>query len=392
MEDKMTKKITAILRSCWFIVVILCLYILFSKNNDASAAISTSTKAFTNNPFPSPATEYFMTLDLLQNHNVFLPLVMKPYFDLSYYMATTADSYGLGYKRGQQYEAQSVAQNGVVILDFGSPFYYNGNYGTMLFDYTTVIYTPQIKSAVMIFSQGFWNGLGSDYESLLTIIVGTNSTGYHVTQEHGEAWGTMINELNTWLVSQGYNSQIAIVGGSDMETNFRAPSEARAWVDGYSSTGSYPVYNYGNASGCPHDYPPTEPEHQSGIVARQCDVQGWTQQDVYYVSWGSIRAFPFPEIYNTQWVNAQQWYRIALYKNLVYGSTMEFRGSLAQFIACEQERDPITGQLPPDCIGTNNTVEAAHTQLLEWLSSDPYGRVRAPLQWKSDIMWYEGIP
>jgi hypothetical protein len=187
----------------------------------------------------------------------------------------------------------------VVILDFGSPVYSGGIYGTMLFDYTTVLYIPQIKGAVMAFSQGFWNGLGTDYESFLTIVVGSNSSGNHVTENHGEAWGTMINELNNWLIYQGYHSQIAIVGGSDMETNFREPSEARAWVDGYSSTGSYPVYNYGNASGCPLDYPPTEPEHQSNILAQQCDVQGWTQEDVLNVSWGSLYAFPFPEIYNT---------------------------------------------------------------------------------------------
>jgi hypothetical protein len=152
------------------------------------------------------------------------------------------------------------------------------------------------------------------------------------------------------------------------------------------------VYNYGNASGCPLDYPPTEPEYQSGIVARQCDVQGWTQDDVYYVSWGSFRAYPFPEIYNTQEANAKQWYRIALFKNLVYGSRMEIKGSLAQYTACEQRRDPITGQLPSDCIGANNTAETAHAQLLEWLSSDPYDRVVESLRWQSDIMWYEGIP
>ena len=71
---------------------------------------------------------------------------------------------------------------------------------------------------------------------------------------------------------------------------------------------------------------------------------------------------------------------------------MEFRGSLSQYTACDQGRDPITGQLPPDCIGANNTVEDAHKQLLEWLKSDPYDRVKEPLQWKTDIMWYEGIP
>ena len=394
----MAKSNIRILISYCSIVALLCLFELFSNIKNASATNLTEvpTRILTNkiisNLYPQTGFELLTNAFPFQNYKVFLPLIINPYIDMSYYIASTGDSYGLGYKRGQQYEAQPVTQYGVVILDFGSPYYYNGNYGTTLFDYSTEIYTPQIKSSVMIYSQGFWTGLGSDYESFLTIIVGTNSSGYHVTQEHGAAWGVMINELNNWLVSQGFNNQIRIVGGSDMETNFRAPSEARAWVDGYSSTGLYPVYNYGNASGCPLDYPPTEPKYQAGIIARQCDTQGWTQQDVYHVSWGSTQAYPFPEVYNTQEANAQQWYRIALYTNLVYSDVMEFRGSLAQFTACEQRRDPVSGQLPPDCIGTNNTPEEAHSQLLEWLSSDPYDRVREPLQWKTDIMWYEGVP
>lgn len=350
----MTKKIHMTICSYGFFVILLCLLGLFSDVSHVSAGsltptripirilagtlTTTPTRTFTSNSYPPPGTVSDVTLDPSQNNKVFLPLVMKPYLDMSFYMTTTTDVYGLGFKRGQQYETQTTTQNGVVILDFGCPFYYDGNYGAMLFDYNTVIFIPQIKGAVEIFSQGFWNGLGSDYESFLTIVVGTNSTGYHVTHEHGEVWGVMINELNSWLVSQGYNGQIVIVGGNDMETNFRSPSEARAWVDGYSSTGIYPVYNYGDASGCPLYYPSTEPEYQSGIVAQQCDAQGWTQEDVYYVSWGSLRAYPFPEIYNTQGANAQQWFRIALYKNLVYGSTMEFRGSLAQYTACEDGR------------------------------------------------------
>jgi hypothetical protein len=327
-----------------------------------------------------------------QDNDIFLPLVVKPYTDMSYYLRNTINIYGLGVERGQQYEAKQSSQNGVVIFDYGSPYSYNGNYGTTLFDYTTVIDIPQIKASIMAFSDGFWFGLGFDYDSFLTIIIGTNSSGYYVTKEHGEAWGIMINELNDWLISKGYNNQIRIVGGNDMETNFRDPSEAIAWVDGYSTTGFFPVYNFGNASGCPLNYPPTEPEYQYGIIPLQCDVEGWTQEDVYHVSWGSFRAYPFPEIYNTTGANAQQWYRIALYKNLVHIGIMEFNGSLAQFTACEQLRDPVTGQLPIDCIGTNNTAEEAHKQLQDWLNSDPYGRVEENLVWSTDIMWYEGVP
>ncbi|GAB4579768.1 MAG: hypothetical protein Fur0022_25070 [Anaerolineales bacterium] len=319
---------------------------------------------------------------------------------MSYYIVTTDNLYGLGYKRGQEYEAQSVSQNGIVILDFGNPYHYNGNYGVILLDYynwPVVKFLFEIKDASKQFAEGFWYGLGVDNASFLTIVVGTNNSGSHVTQGHGESWGIMINELNTWLANQGYDGQIKFVGGNDIETtwDFGPPNEAWAWVDGYSSTASSVslLYNYGAANGCPENYPPTEPEvqYQWNIDPQECptenwppNVEKWDQEDVYHVSWGSLRAYPFPEIYNTLGANAQQWYRIALYAKFEHGTTMEFRGTLSQFTACLQEPDP--------CYQTNNTAEAGHTQLYAWLSSDPYNRVKEPLYWISDLMWYYGNP
>jgi hypothetical protein len=198
----------------------------------------------------------------------------------------------------------------------------------------------------------------------------------------------MVNELNSWLIQQQYTSQIGFSGGSDMETNFRDPSEAREWASGYSSTAAYRLYNFGNASGCPLDYPPTEPKKPTDIEAQPCDTKGWTQADVLYVSWQSGKSWPLPEIYNTTGANAQQWYRIALYNYAIFDGRMHFEGTLSQFEACEQHRDPITGDLSPDCVGTSNTAQRAHHQLLMLLSSDPYDRVYEPLYWVSDIMWY----
>ena len=186
----MTNKNMVILHPYCLLIIMLCLLGLLSKIHNPYASTSapimirtsvaalintslrtlmkTSTKILTGTPtrtftriptindnkvynitfsdtlYSPPEIEYSIHMEPIQEYKVFLPLVMRPYFDMSYYMVTTSDSYGLGYKRGQQYEAQTTTQNGVVILDFGSPFYYNGNYGTLLFDYTTVIYRPQI--------------------------------------------------------------------------------------------------------------------------------------------------------------------------------------------------------------------------------------------------------
>jgi hypothetical protein len=348
---------------------------------------NTPTNTSTGILYPPPATDSYVTPNAYYPFSIFLPLINQgPYYDMSYYITTTDNFFTLGLNRGLEYEAQILANNGVVILDFGSPFYYNGYYGTMLFDYATVLYTDQIKQAVMDYSLGFWVGLGSDFESMITIIVGTNSSGYHVSMAHGEAWGIMINELNDWLINQGYSGQIAIMGGSDMETNFRPPSEAVAWVDGYSGVGNYVFYNYGNAAGCPLDYPPTEPEYQYPIDTRYCEAFGWTQETIYWTSWGSYRAFPFPEIYSHDEANAQQWYRIALYSFLKHNRIMWFYGTLGEYEACKQLGFPDT------CNQIDNSADEAHRQLLAWLSSDPYDRVREPLQWSSDIMWYTGIP
>ena len=56
-------------------------------------------------------------------YKVYLPLVMNPITDMNYYLVSTDNMYALGKKRGQQYQRQHGAHNGVVILDFGMPYY-----------------------------------------------------------------------------------------------------------------------------------------------------------------------------------------------------------------------------------------------------------------------------
>jgi hypothetical protein len=347
----------------------------------------TSTSAFI--PYPPPPTVSNITPNPNLFYEAYLPAIYSPpYVDLSYYITTLSDLYYLGNVRGYAYWSHSAADNGVVILDFGSPRIINGEFGTWLYDYATIVNIGQIMDAVKEYATGFYYGLGNDYESFLTIIVGTNSSGYYVSSGHGIAWANMINDLNTWLINNGYNSQIAIRGGIDIEPGFGYPQDAIDWTDGYSSIGTYEFYNFGSADDCPEYYPPTDPQYQYGIDPENCLITPdwtWTQQHIFHVSWESLKAFPFPEIYRNDEKNARQWYRIALYSYFHY-RTMTFFGTLTTYEACKR------AGFPPECDDIDNPPEEGHRQLLFYLSNDPYDRVREPLNWITDIMWYVGIP
>lgn len=113
---------------------------------------------------------------------------------------------------------------------------------------------------------------------------------------------------------------------------------------------------------------------------------GWTLEDIWYVSWGAPPAYPLPEIYRTDGVNADQWYRVALYGVNTHSQLMHFRGSLTQWNACEENRrwDPnaciIFGN-----IRTDNRPEDGYLQLYNALNADP--RTAQVMPWSSDISW-----
>jgi hypothetical protein len=309
--------------------------------------------------------------------------------DMNFYVASVVNFYDLGKMRGQSYCYSD--HNGVVILDFGNPEFINGNFGTMLFDHNTHLTIQDIRSAVWSFIGGYFEGVNYDLynPSFLTIIVGTNSSGYvgYITREHGEAWRDMVIQLNSWLRETGLSSIMYVAGGSDMESDFGFPPVyAKNWVDGYSDNNDFKLYNYGNAN-CPWDYPYTEPQYQDNVTAGQC-TNGWDQEVVFYVSSGvSNNAFPFPEIYEAQFhANASQWYRIALLAIFNHDVFMDFNATLSEYSRCRE--------LPPgECYDIDNSPMMAHNQLLTELSSDPYQyRFTDPSGWITDIMTFVGTP
>jgi len=416
----MTKKTTAILRSCCLIIVLLCLFGLFSSVNNASAATptptrtrtptatptrtptrtptktptQTPTKTSTNEPYPPPATQYPMTPDPLQSEKIFMPLVLKefpPYPTLSYYMWTTYDVYGLGCSTGSRLANRPGAQDGFVFLDYGKP-YQNDQavLGTKLYD-QIFISTSDIASSVVVFALGFYNCTTND---TIKIAVGTNSSGGTVTDViatiHGEAWANMIIEINNRFADYpGLPDRVLAVGGINIEPNFNPAYIARHWLSGYNSVMGHSIlYVIASADECPLDYPPEEPETGT-YPAGNCGYD-WTQEDIYYVTWGASSSWPYPEIYNTIGANADQWYRIGLYSKLSHGTRMTFRGAMTQLAACQQLREEFPGI--PQCVGIDNDPATGFNQLYNRINSDKYQRITNRMVWSTDIKKYKGTP
>jgi hypothetical protein len=156
-----------------------------------------------------------------------------------------------------------------------------------------------------------------------------------------------------------------------MELDWNTPANTRAWVDGYASAyqGTAWLYNYGDCGRCRSDGV-ILPVPGSGANS------GWTQEDVWYISWGAGPAWAIPEIYNTLGTNARQWQNIVLYSRVNHGSPMGIKGTLTQWQACQDR---------PPCAGTNNTPDQGWSQLWNALNADP--RTAQDVPWSTDITW-----
>jgi hypothetical protein len=353
----------------------------------------------------------------------------------SYYIETLDNMYDLGKKRGIDHSSLSTPISDVVILHFGNPQEYSSPggtiYGVMLFDYSTYTFMANVETAVQQYVIGYLEGSSSNRSSTLTVIVSTNTSGYWINSNTGQAWGELIygsnssSGLRNWLSSQPDGpTHVLIYGGVDIEPgNFslwRDPTPVLSWLIGfahnYENENAYHrLYNFGTAGGCQVDYPTTEPQYQPNVYPGDCDLvtiddEGinkylWTQGDIYRFSNGPAIMnaypviYPIPEIYTLPSTyepygrNAAQWYRIALYNNLLNGETMYFSGVLTQQQACDDRKSENGGVMPSDCLTAYNSSSEAKLLFTTQLASDPYYRTIAfGMNWATDIGYFKGTP
>jgi hypothetical protein len=265
--------------------------------------------------------------------------------------------------------AGSAEPESVVILDYARPRQWTGPDGQTV--YGASIWnledrypnTRQIAASARSLMEGYVECTPrGDSSPRLLVVVGTSNHGRQVTPEHGRAWAAMVNDLGDYLRIGRLADRVAVAGGSDMELAYNTPAVTRAWVDAYHDVGQWPLVNFGDAAGCP----------TRGTTARpgRCD-DGWTQEDIWYVSWGSPLARAMPQIYATAGGNAAAWQQLVLYATLAHPAhpPMRIDAVLTQRQAVEQVcRDTPSAH---GCWGVENTPEQGWLQLSARLIADP---------------------
>ena len=231
-----------------------------------------------------------------------------PHVSQSIYVTTTSTStaYNQGYSQGHADATVYPYENSEVILDFGGMN--AANTGTIFITNNGSGATyAQIRAYAEQYALGYYTGASQnrDVKSVLSLAISTNNSAYQVDQAGGATWAnSVVDPVQTWVTNQGLGYQVSPEAGNDMEPSYHGPADTIAWVTGYQNaagTANDFVLNYGSADGC----------SWTSYNNTNCN-NGWTQGDVYKVSWGLTSAYAMPEIYydpscSVSGVMARQW-------------------------------------------------------------------------------------
>lgn len=169
---------------------------------------------------------------------------------------------------------------GLIILDWGQPVYLGNNvYGTYDFgghdDSDTAI-----LHAVANFAQGVWYCRTSSTDIALAIAESNyySDNAIPLTSAawfaDGWQWGMIVNNLQSFLVSNHYNTVVGANGAGDLEVEWANFSLTSSMVNGYNNITSHVYFDFGD------------------------DSPGWwSNYQVWYVAYGARDNLPLPEIY-----------------------------------------------------------------------------------------------
>jgi hypothetical protein len=293
-----------------------------------------------------------------------------PKWSRSYYVSTTNPTtwYDLGCDLGRSVEAGARPKDAVAFLHFGRPTYLSSvkRYGTVTFTPDPNQTTRTLRvNVIQWYGDGYW--ACSPLKTQLTIVATTSNQGSGVTRAHGVAWANMVDAANAYFnKNPSVSSQVKAYGGTDIELSWNTPAVTTRWVEGYASAGSWDYYVDGDAAGCP-------PE--GGV----CNG-GWTNADVRSANWGNRFAWPVPQIYREDGVQAEQWQRFSAYSASTFGSPFTFRGAMTQFWACVDIGSTCGGPTP-----TKNSPGQGWLQL--YTAINAHTSTKGNVRYSTDVRW-----
>ncbi len=193
--------------------------------------------------------------------------------------------------------------SGLVFLSFGSATKKNGIYGIKDLggNYADM---SRVKTAVEKFIQGYNANL--KHTADIAVVVGINnypSSTYTLPSSTSEyyAHGAAFKNMLTSISLSGHVNSIS--AGIDAELGWNTPTLTRAWIDGFSQTGSARLlYNFGDHVGRTDDFSgESDPSFNNG----------WHASDIWYISWGNSCSYCVPEIYSSgcasEWTFQKKW-------------------------------------------------------------------------------------
>lgn len=255
----------------------------------------------------------------------------------SFYMFTTDPSaaYQLGFNQATALGAFPFGL--VTVLAFGRPDFQGGQHGSRLFN-NTFAPISAIETAAKQYINGYFVGGGGNPLYDIRLGIGTSNcrpgcadppclAGTNVNFNHGQAWGQMVDRVRQWILSTGFGFFSDATGAIDIEGCWNSPANTRSWINGYNTAPISYLYNFGSCDGCPWIAIPgcTTSTFGGG------QPNGWTLEDLWWVSWGAAASLPLPQIYRTDCVNAAQWQNVSLHGVNVHQDRMTFDGAFTQF-------------------------------------------------------------
>jgi hypothetical protein len=292
---------------------------------------------------------------------VHMPLLFRgiavPAATTSRYISTIDPErhYNMGCETGRR------GESGMLVLEFGQPIVVGLGYGASIYSSFVPASTAQVAEAAKGYLRGY-----AECSSTQRLQVGLGINNYkgETNANHGAAWARMVTSVNDWLRAQPFANRISVAGATDAEPSWNTAGNTRTWVDGFVGNTTQPLINFGSCDGCP-----------TALRPNQQPNNGWTVDDVWYISAGAPNTLALPEIYLTGGIHADQWYRVSLRGYTAHGKRIDFAGTLTQFAAC-QERG---------CAGTDNTPAQGWSQLRSAVNADI--RTATSVPWSSDITW-----
>ncbi len=245
------------------------------------------------------------------------PSVTPSYYEYySYYSLCDSSPSGRCPLYEQGASTHTPSQNGLVVLDFGSPCYVPTDpsvYGVEMFFQPTCIPDTSLQPLVENWISGYESQNHTSTVNL-TLGIGTSNSYNGVDPNYALTNAQMTASGQSWyqnlvgaVSTTGLAAPLTLWGANDMEeasgNEWSTGSATVAWVNGFASVSPASAVCALNQGGFLADY-------GDDILGGSGSADGWTVQEVYYVAYEGVSCAE-PEIYfadmATEWADLSQW-------------------------------------------------------------------------------------